>query len=221
MEGWIRLAREIVEKPVFQNPDILKVWIWCLLKATHKGYTEVVGRQKIPLEPGQFVFGRFKAAQELHMKPTTIRDYMYWLRDNESISIKSANKYSLITIINWTIFQVEDKKPATKSAKKSTANRQQIATNNNDNNISTKVDIYGDVSQGLFDAIDGFVEMRKMIKKPMTDRAIKMMLNRLNGMAKNDAEKIAILEQSTMSSWLDIYPLKQKPKPQERELPML
>jgi hypothetical protein len=138
MEGWIRLAREIVEKPVFQNPDILKVWIWCLLKATHKGKIETVGKQKIPLEPGQFIFGRFKAAEELRMKPTTIRDHMYWLRDNQSIYIKSATKYSLVTIINWTVFQVEDKKSATKIANNPPTIRQQSATNNNVKNDKNK-----------------------------------------------------------------------------------
>ena len=60
-----------------------------------------------------------------------------------------------------------------------------------------------------------FVEMRKRIKKPMTDRAIKMALNKLKKLATNEITNefdidvaTAILEQSIFKSWTDLYPLR-------------
>ena len=62
----------------------------------------------------------------------------------------------------------------------------------------------------LLIAIRSFIEMRKSIKAPMTDNAVKLMLNKLNKLSNDDAVKIEILNQSVMSSWKDIYELKQQ-----------
>ncbi|MBP2660326.1 MAG: hypothetical protein H6Q69_3358 [Firmicutes bacterium] len=62
----------------------------------------------------------------------------------------------------------------------------------------------------LLNAIKSFIEMRKSIKAPMTDNAVKLMLNKLNKLSNDDTVKIEILNQSVMSSWKDIYELKQQ-----------
>lgn len=53
-----------------------------------------------------------------------------------------------------------------------------------------------------------FIKMRKAIKKVLTDRALKTMLNKLNKFTMNEEKQILILEQSILSSWSDIYELK-------------
>ena len=60
--GYIKLHRQLIESPAFQNEQLLKVWICCLLKASHTEHDEIVGHQIIHLEPGQFVFGSIKRA---------------------------------------------------------------------------------------------------------------------------------------------------------------
>ena len=134
MEGWISLHRQIISKPIFDNEKLLKVFIWCLLKATHIEHEQLVGRIKVNLLPGQFVTGRNKASVELNMKPTTAWEYLKILEKNESIDIKSNNKFSVVTIVNWELYQSEKKNIDSKTDNKSTTNRQQIDTNKNDNN---------------------------------------------------------------------------------------
>lgn len=47
----------------------------------------------------------------------------------------------------------------------------------------------------------------------MTDKAVKLMLNRLNTLAPNDTKRqVSILEQSIMQGWKSIYPLKEDEK---------
>lgn len=67
-------------------------------------------------------------------------------------------------------------------------------------------------NDSLNDAFNSFLEMRTSIKKPMTPRAIEMMISKLDTIAKNDEEKIAILNESVMNSWQGIFPLKNLPK---------
>lgn len=61
----------------------------------------------------------------------------------------------------------------------------------------------------LIEALRGFVKMRAANKKPMTDRAFKMLLEKLKQMADSDSLKIALLDQSIYCGWQDIYPLKE------------
>ena len=53
-----------------------------------------------------------------------------------------------------------------------------------------------------------FIKMRKAIKKPMTTRALELLIEKLNKMASNEEEKIAILNQSIEHGWQTVYPLK-------------
>ena len=70
MEGWIKIHRKLLESNVFDNEKVLKLWIWCLLKATHQEQKPIIGTQIVKLKAGQFIFGRDKAAAELKMKPS-------------------------------------------------------------------------------------------------------------------------------------------------------
>lgn len=63
--------------------------------------------------------------------------------------------------------------------------------------------------KALSDALTAFTAMRKQIKAPMTDRAKSMMAKRLTELSGGDhASMIAILDQSTVHCWKDVYELK-------------
>lgn len=132
--GYVRLYRNLINSQIFQNEKLLKIFIWCLLKATYKERTQIVGRTSIELKEGQFIFGRNKAALELDMPPSTLWDYMKLLKNMKTISIKSNNKYSIVTIEKWEIYQSKDqnndKESNYKTDNKSTSNGKQIDINN-------------------------------------------------------------------------------------------
>ena len=64
----------------------------------------------------------------------------------------------------------------------------------------------------LIETLKDFMKMRKAIKKPITDRAMKSILKKLNSLGASDNEKIAILEQSILNCWQSIFPLKEELK---------
>ncbi|MBB0023655.1 hypothetical protein [Ralstonia pickettii] len=59
------------------------------------------------------------------------------------------------------------------------------------------------------DAWDGFVEMRKKIKKPMTERAVQLMFAKLGRFADAGHDIRDCLERSTLNNWQDVF----EPKP--------
>ncbi len=56
---------------------------------------------------------------------------------------------------------------------------------------------------------DGFVEMRKEIKKPLTGRAIQLAINKLCDLKKGGHDPGDVLDQSTLGKWQGLFPLKQ------------
>ena len=64
----------------------------------------------------------------------------------------------------------------------------------------------------LIEALEGFIEMRKTKKAPLTDRALRLNLSKLDKISNNDAEKIEIVNESVMRGWLGFFPLKQEVK---------
>ena len=60
----------------------------------------------------------------------------------------------------------------------------------------------------LQETLQDFLKMRKSQKKPMTDRALKTLLKKLDTLATNDTEKIDRLEESICNCWLTVYPKK-------------
>ena len=67
----------------------------------------------------------------------------------------------------------------------------------------------------LRDLFFEYIKMRKMIKSPMTDRALKMLINRVNELEPNSIERQKkLLETAIMNNWKSVYPLKDDKSPQ-------
>ncbi len=61
--------------------------------------------------------------------------------------------------------------------------------------------------------MDDFREMRKTIKKPMTEKAEQMILKKLQTLAPDNEEtQIAIINQSIENCWTSVYPLPSPPR---------
>lgn len=62
-------------------------------------------------------------------------------------------------------------------------------------------------------ALNDFAEMRKKMRKPLTDRALALTLSELEKLAPGDDDKkIAILNQSIQRGWQGVFPLKDEPE---------
>ena len=81
--------------------------------------------------------------------------------------------------------------------------------NNNINNNKTVI-IYYNRNAELDNLFKEFLEIRKKKKAINSDRAIKMLLNKLE--KYDDKTKYKMIEQSIVNSWKDIYPLKEEKK---------
>ena len=118
--GYIRLWRKSKESAVFAHEGLWKLWCLCLMKANHEeAEVPIDGILKpIKLNPGQFITGRYSLHYDYHQghikkrysrkaKPTpySLIRWLLTLQQLQMLSIKTFNKYSIITILNWELYQ--------------------------------------------------------------------------------------------------------------------
>lgn len=143
MQGWIKLHRKIRYNAIFNNHQLYRLWTICLLTATHKRHEQIVGNQTVLLEPGQFVTGRFELHSEYNnglKKKDQVSEYTVWrwlmsLEKGGFLSIKTSNKFSVVSIDNWALYQGSDDEDEQQNeqqvSNKRAANEQQMSTNKN------------------------------------------------------------------------------------------
>ena len=105
MKGYIKLHRKILDNGVFADAELLKVFVWCILKA--KTTPNIVYGRKVDV--GQFITGRVSAAEELRLKPSTVYKRMQVLKKQGYIDINSNTKNSLITVSKYKSYQLDQK----------------------------------------------------------------------------------------------------------------
>lgn len=133
MEGdWLRLYRSLLDHEVFQDPWLLKLFIWCLLKANYKP-SKFQGQ---PVGVGQFVTGRHRAAEDLGV--TASKWYRGMQKLSESpfsvISLESNSKWTTVTVCNYSTYQNKRSKSEQQTNSKRTASEQQTNTIEERNN---------------------------------------------------------------------------------------
>jgi len=132
--GYIKLHRQIIEWEWYSDTPTRSVFIDLLLNASHNGYKW----HGLDIERGQAIFGRKEASKRLGLSEQSIRSAIKHLKSTSEITIKVTNKFSLITIVNYSKYQDEDCKSTSKVTTQLTndqpATNQQLTTTKNVNN---------------------------------------------------------------------------------------
>ena len=133
--GFVKLWRLSCDGGWIKHHKLWAFWTWCLLKATHKEFNVIVGMQVVHLMPGQFITGRHKACEETGLTEQEYRTITAFLKKAGNLTIKSTNKYSIITVVNWDTYQSTN--PDDQPTDQPTTN-QQLTTYKNIKNIKNK-----------------------------------------------------------------------------------
>jgi predicted peptidase len=210
-DSWIKLHRKFLEWEWFETPEMVKLFIYILLKVNFRGKKW----KGISVKRGQLITGRKQLSNDLNMSEQKIRTCMNKLKSTNEITIKTTNKYSVITVTNYDSYNVlndskqptNNQQPNQQTTNKQPTNNQQLTTTKNnkkEKNVKNKNE---------FDLIfDEFSKMRVKIRKPLTDKARELILGKLDKLANDEKTKIKILEQSIMNSWQGVFPLKEDEK---------
>ncbi len=108
---WIKLYRQSSQSEVFPDADLWRLWCWLLMRAAFKtNHVSVVaggGRKTVTLHPCECITGRNTCSQELKWSPSTFERRLQKLAAMQMIEIEPRNNYSIVRILNWQKYQVE------------------------------------------------------------------------------------------------------------------
>ena len=96
--GWIKLSRELEFSPLFQNADLLRLYLWLVFRSAYTPHDAVVGKQKVPLEVGQLICGVNLLTNQLGFKRTTAQRNLKTLKDWGVIDIDPRHNFSVVTV---------------------------------------------------------------------------------------------------------------------------
>ena len=158
---------------------------------------------------------------QLRISKDTVGKYIKELRENGYLEIEqkreggrfSHNVYKLIPCPKKADTIITEPGNTEHGSLASNINNNNINNNNNKKEKETTLDkIIKEytTNNDLVNTLVDFMKMRKSIKKPLTDRALKGILSKLDTLSYNDKEKIEILEQSIINCWSGVFPLKAK-----------
>lgn len=132
--GFITLHRKIIKWEWYDDANTFRLFIHLLLNANHapkKWHGNIIER-------GQIIVGRINLSKELGLSEQQIRTSLNKLKSTSEITIKTTNRFSLVTLIKYSDYQDKKVKSTSKTTShitnKQPTDNQQITTNNNVNN---------------------------------------------------------------------------------------
>jgi len=132
------MHRQLLSWEWFSNPNILSVFMCLLLSANHKASKW----QGIDVLCGQHITSIYTLSEKTGLTFQQVRTALTKLKSTGEITIQTTNRFSLVTIVNWALYQnytddcnTQNNTPNNKqiTSYQQSANKQ-ITTNNNDKN---------------------------------------------------------------------------------------
>ena len=208
MDGnYIKVSRGILEWEWWSDINTTRVFLYMLLKANWKD-----GKFKgIDIPRGSFVASIASIAQGTSLTNDEVRTAIKHLISSHTITKQSTNKYTVFSVVNYELYQdtsQTDTKQIPSYSQAIPNDRRKKEGKKGNKEKNTKKDFFPE-DEKLNQAFADFVDIRKQIKAPMTDRAVGMAIKKLTELSGGNSDTaVKILEQSIMNSWKGLFPLK-------------
>ncbi len=206
-DSYIKILRKLLKWEWFNDSKMVHIFIYFLLSANH---TSAKWRG-ISVDRGQLITGLNSIKKSTGLSVRSIRTCIDRLKSTNEITIKSTNKFSIISIVKYDDYQNFDKKTTKKTTIKQTNERQsndnQTTTDNNDNNNNNEEEI----KKALFlPVVNTWLEYKKERRESYAgEKSIEQFRKKLMELSGDNPEKAdLIIKQSMASNYAGIFELK-------------
>ncbi len=205
--SYIKLDRRMLNWEWKDEPNMVALWIEILLQANWE--ERCWHGETFPI--GSFPTSISKLAKGSGLSIQSVRTCLKRLENTQEITIESTSHGTKISVVKWAQYQGNEDLSNTVSNKQVTNDQQ--APNKRSTTLKEIKEIKerkNNKSKEFNEAFDAFADMRKKIKKPLTEKAEKMVLKKLDEMSSDEQTQIRILDQSTINCWQGVYPIKEE-----------
>ena len=236
--GWIKLYRQLQDCWIWLDKepfDKRSAWVDLLLTANHSDKKILFNGELITVKRGQILTSVRKLSAKWKWSVNKVYRFLKLLESDEMLQKESDKDRTLLTIINYSIFQCceyanensngntngntnehTSDTPTETPTNTPTEHKQECKEYKNDKNVKNEKKegkgraVYYPNDELLNNAFKEFLTMRNKIKKPLaTKQALTRMMNKIEKLSGGDNDlAIKILNQSTDHCWQDVYELK-------------
>jgi len=127
-KGWTKLYRAQFNHGISRKPWC-DGYAWCYLysQANHKPGFACMRNEYIQVERGQFVTSKKKLMALFGWTKSHLNNFLFALNADHMIAYRTTHRYTLITIVNYSVYQDSDIKSGTQNGtqnSRQTADRQ-------------------------------------------------------------------------------------------------
>ena len=109
MEGWVKIQRNLLDnKSFWKNKDKLAIWLFLMLKATHKSTEGRFEGKTVILKEGELLISYQEIADFLGIDKSKVKRAIQSMRENKQIDTRTDRQKSLITLNCQGVLQKED-----------------------------------------------------------------------------------------------------------------
>ncbi|WP_027399078.1 hypothetical protein [Anaerovorax odorimutans] len=213
-KGFIKVWRSLIKWEWYSDINTTRLFIHLLLTVNY----ETSKWQGNVIKRGERITTIANLSQETGLTQKQIRGSLDKLKKTGEITSKGTNKFTLITVENYSryqdVYEQDGEQKANKSKRKGQQGFNQRQQIKKEKEIKKdREEMYNNLDKRLRKPLNDFIEMREDIKKPLNDRAIQMILDKLHTLSNGDINtSVKILQQSTINCWQGIFPIKEESK---------
>lgn len=135
---YIKIFHKMLDWGWYGDTNTFRVFMHILLRANYRE-SEYLGHK---IGAGECVFGRKEWAKKLGLSEQQVRTAISHLRATNEITTRATNRFTIITVVNWESWQIEEGKATKRATNKQppsqpTSNQQ--ATTSKESKITTTI----------------------------------------------------------------------------------
>jgi len=200
--SYVKLNRALRDNPIASDPHYLAVWTWLLMLAAYKAHSVILHGIQTELKAGQLATSVRILADKTGVKKDKIAAILGRLEKEGMIRRRTSNKYTVITLVNWDRFQVEE------TQQRHNSDATQTGEKKGEERKRKKVDFPPELDTPEFaEAWAEWEQYRREKKAKLTPTTIKRQLAMLTKLGSDFA--IEAISQSIEAGWTGVFPPKQ------------
>lgn len=130
---YIKVFHQMLEWGWYGDTNTFRVFMHILLRANYKP-SEYLGHR---IDAGECVFGYNAWSEELGLSVRELRTAITHLKSTNEIRVRATNRFSVITVVKWEFWQIEEGEATSKRQAKRQASDKQATTSKDSKNTTT------------------------------------------------------------------------------------
>ena len=228
--GYVKLWRCSVDNGMYFSQPFTdwQAWQDIIIEAKWTPTTIKIRGMRLDVDRGFCSRSEVHLAKRWRWSRGKVSRFLRFLEQQNMVEIvQQKNRLTtLIKIINYDLYQPNSTTEITETGQQTDSRRTaNSTTNKNSKEVITLKKEDNTKESAVFvlpSFLDGkiwedFLTMRKAIRKPATQRAMELIVERLTKLQKDGNDPNEVLNQSIINSWAGVFPLKNSIKGKPRE----